>query len=473
MTERPIAALVLAAGKGTRMKSDLPKGLHKVCGVSMVQLVTDALLGAGVTDVAIVVGHGGELVQAELGDRFGYAWQHEQLGTGHAVRCAEPVLKEFQGDIIVTAGDTPLVTEQMFSDLIAAHSRTGAACTVATSIQENPTGYGRILREENGTVGAIVEQKDATPEQLAIQEVNAAIYVFRSEGFFDRVNRIGNENAQGEYYFTDIIHLLREDGLSVEAYVCPDPDVLVGINDRWQLQDADRRLRYRTLENLARSGVTIVDPESTYVSPGVKVGRDTTIEPNTYLYGTTQIGDRCSIGPNVRLVDTLVGSDVLMLFANAQECEIGDECKVGPFANIRPKSRLEVDVNIGNFVEVNRSVLHDGVKARHLAYIGDAEVGTETNIGAGTITCNYDGFFKHKTNIGANAFIGSNSTLIAPVSIGDRAIVTAGSVITDPIADDAGAFARARQITRDGWAKAWRSRKAAEKENSKKENSKE
>ena len=441
------------------MRSELPKGLHEVCGVPMVKLVADAMRAGGIDKIVVVVGHGGEQIVSALGEGFEFAWQHEQKGTGHAVLCAKNAFEGFEGDIVIAPGDTPLVQATFFADLVAAHVGSGNLCTVATAIQPDPTGYGRMVRGENGGIERIVEHKDASPSEIEIREVNAGIYCLASEGLWDRLSGLSSNNSQGEYYFTDIIKILNSEGNRVGGFIASDPDVLVGINDRWQLAQAGKKLNLRLLEKLARDGVTIVDIDSTYVGPFVKVGRDTILEPNTYLIGNTSVGERSHIGPNTRLVDTQVGDESLVIFSNAERCIIGNDVKVGPFANIRPKSVLNVGVNIGNFVEINRSELGEEVKARHLTYIGDSTVGAYTNIGAGTITCNYDGFDKHKTTIGSNAFIGSNSTLVAPLTIGDGAMITAGSVITKNVSDGSAAFGRAQQITKEGWAISFRERK--------------
>lgn len=445
------------------MKSDLPKGLHKVCGVPMVQLVADAMREAGIEKIVVVVGHVGDAIVSALGDTFDFAWQLEQKGTGHAVVCASEALAGFEGSIVIAPGDTPLVEPKFFSDLVDYHAEQGARCTVATAIQEEPTGYGRMVRDASGNLASIVEHKDASPEQLGIKEVNAGIYCVESKGLFEVLAELKSNNSQGEYYLTDIVKLLNASGDKVSGYVCEDPDILVGINDKWQLAQAGKKLNLKLLEAHARNGVTFIDPGSVYLSPYVKIGRDTIIEPNCYFYGRTVIGENSHIGPSTRLIDTEVGSESLVLFTNAVSCRIGNDVKVGPFANIRPKSILGDEVNIGNFVEINRSELANDVSARHLTYIGDSYVGEGTNIGAGTITCNYDGFNKHRTHIGRDAFIGSNSTLVAPVTIGDRAIVTAGSVITKNLPEDAAGFARSQQITKEGWAISFRERKLNEK----------
>jgi len=429
----------------------------------MVQLVADAMREAGIDKIVVVVGHGGEAIVTALGDTFEYAWQVEQKGTGHAVVCASEALAGFDGLVVIAPGDTTLVEAEFFRNLVDYHVGQGARCTVATAIQDDPTGYGRMLRDEFGNLAGIVEHKDATPEQLTILEVNAGIYCVESLGIFEILAELKSNNSQGEYYLTDIVKLLNAREEKVSGFVVADSDILVGINDKWQLAQAGKKLNMKLLEAHARNGVTFIDPDSVYLSPYVQIGRDTVIEPNCYLYGRTTIGENSHIGPSTRLINTQVGAESLVLFTNAVSCQIGRDVKVGPFANIRPKSVLGDEVNIGNFVEINRSELANDVSARHLTYIGDSYVGEGTNIGAGTITCNYDGFNKHRTHIGRDAFIGSNSTLVAPVIIGDRAIVTAGSVITNNLPADAAGFARSQQITKEGWAISFRERKLIEK----------
>lgn len=439
------------------MKSDIPKGLHEVCGLPMVEHVARALRGAGVDRIVIVVGHGGELVQQRLGDAYEYAWQREQHGTGHAAQMAAPLLEGFQGKIVVAAGDTPLVSSEMFSDLIHGGSKT-TKCLIASSNVENPKGYGRIVRNGSG-VQRIVEEKDATPEEKAIREVNSSIYCIDGPTLLDCLPKLKNDNAQGEFYLTDVVAMVAEQG-AADAMTFDDPDILVGVNDRWQLAEADRKMRERILRRHAESGVTIMDPGTTYLGAEVEIGVDTTLEPNTMIVGKTSVGKGCRIGPFTRIEDCQIGDQVMVYVSYLKEAKLHDTAKVGPFAHIRPGSELFPDVKVGNFVETKNATLETGVKASHLTYIGDAIIGENTNIGAGTITCNYDGFNKSRTQIGRDAFIGSNSTLVAPIKIGDGSFVAAGSVVSSgDYPSEALVIGRSRTEVKEQWAAQWRNKK--------------
>jgi bifunctional UDP-N-acetylglucosamine pyrophosphorylase/glucosamine-1-phosphate N-acetyltransferase len=458
MSNQPVAGIILAAGQGTRMKSDMPKVLHQVCDLPMVEHVARALRGAGVDRIVIVVGHGGEEVQAQLGDDYEYAWQHDRLGTGHAVQMAAPLLAEFSGKVIVTAGDTPLVSSAMFADLIAG-GNASTKCLIASSIVDNPTGYGRIVREGMAVVG-IVEERDATPEQREIQEVNSSIYCFDGRALLECLPKLKNDNAQGEYYLTDIAAMLAAQG-ATDAMVFNDPDILLGVNDRWQLAQADRKMRERILQRHAESGVTIMDPGTTYIGAEVEIGADTVLEPSTMIVGKTQIGVACRIGPFTRIEDCQIGDHAKVYVSYLREAKLHETAKVGPFAHIRPGSELYPDVKVGNFVETKNARLATGAKASHLTYIGDADIGENANIGAGTITCNYDGFQKSRTVIGRDVFVGSNSTLVAPLSLGDGSFVAAGSVVTSgSYPADGLVVGRSRTEVKEQWAAQWRNKKS-------------
>ncbi len=459
-----LAGIILAAGKGTRMKSDLPKGLHRVCGIPMAELVARAMKQAGVDRPVVVVGHGGDLMIETLGPGFDYAWQTEQLGTGHAALMAAPLFAENPPThIIVAPGDTPLLSAEVFRQLADRHVAAGAQCTVATALLTDPTGYGRIVRDDKGPT-KIVEQKDATPEIAAIKEVNAAIYCFETKLLFEILPTLSANNAQGEYYLTDVVSAIRERGLKVEGLVFDDEDILRGVNDRWQLAEASRVLHYRILKQHALAGVTIVDPQTTYIEPDVVIGVDSTIEPGTILEGNTVIGSRSHIGPNTKIQDSSIGHNCTVLMSHLNEATMLDGARCGPYANLRPGAVLGEKVKVGNFVEVKNATLGPNVAVSHLSYIGDGEVGANTNIGAGTIFCNYDGFRKHRTVIGEDAFVGSNSTLVAPLNIGDGAMIAAGSVITRSVDKDVLAMGRARQENKEGWVPEWRQRMQAAKE---------
>jgi bifunctional UDP-N-acetylglucosamine pyrophosphorylase/glucosamine-1-phosphate N-acetyltransferase len=458
------AAIVLAAGKSTRMRSKLPKALHPVCGKPILAHILDTLAGAGVSRRVLVVGHEAETVRTMLDNRYGaetlqYAEQIVQKGTGHATQMAEPLLAAHKGVVLVLPGDTPLLTSDSLRRLLETHATYGASATLLTAILPQDAGsYGRVLRDAEGLVTGIVEARDATPEQLAVREINTSVYAFSAPSLFRALRDLRPDNAQGELYLTDVIKLMRQAGETVAAEIASDPDIVLGVNTRVELAEINVKMRARLLQELMLSGVTITDPATTYVEVGVTVGQDTTILPNTHLTGATQIGEDCVIGPNAVVSNTVIGDRVLLRASFADQAVIGDDSKVGPFAHLRPGTKLGKSVRIGNFVETKAATLEDGVSASHLTYLGDASIGAKTNIGAGTITCNYDGYQKSRTEIGSNTFIGTNSTLVAPITVGNDAFTAAGSVITESIPDGAFAIARQRQTVKEGWVQARRER---------------
>lgn len=453
-----VAGIILAAGKGTRMKSERPKCLHEVCGEPMAGLVARALVGGGVSRIAIVVGHGGDDLIAALGEGYDYVWQREQLGTGHAAMMAADALAGNTGTIVVSAGDTPLLSDATIRELIAVHCEAGAKATVATASLPKPEGYGRIVRGPNSEFTRIVEERDATPEEKSIEEVNSGLYAFSAAELFAILPTLAANNDQGEYYLTDVLARLVERGETVVAHRFEDSEFLRGVNDRWQLAQAEALLRERILKRHAMAGVTILDPASTTIGLDVEIGCDTVLEGQTHIAGKTVIGHGCRIGPSTKIKHCKIGNDCNIYFSHLAEAELHDGVKVGPYANIRPGTVLMDRVKVGNFVEVKNASMGVASAANHLTYIGDAAVGDRTNIGAGTITCNYDGFKKHRTTIGQGVFVGSNSTLVAPVEIADGAFIAAGSTITQNVPSDALAFGRARQEVKDGWAVQWRSK---------------
>lgn len=445
------AAIILAAGKSTRMRSKLSKVLHPVCGKPTLFHILDALAAAGAERRIVVIGHEGLAVQARVeaayaGQNIEFVWQHNPRGTGHATQQAEALLAGHTGPVLVVPGDAPLLSAEVLSELLAAH--TGGA-TLLSALLDDAGSYGRVVRaaDGSGAVEAIVEAKDATLEQKAIREMNAAVYVFDGGSLFERLKQLTPNNAQGELYLTDVIGLTRAAGEPVRAVVAKDNNVTLGINTRVELAELTEILRKQLLKDLMLSGVTIIDPATTYVEVGITVGQDTVLHPSTYLRGSTRIGEDCIIGPYVVITDSTVG----------------DGCKVGPFAQLRGKAVLGNGCKIGNFVEVKNGQLADNVSASHLSYLGDTEIGAKTNIGAGTITCNFDGFTKSKTTIGADAFIGSSSILVAPVTIGDGALTAAGSVITQDVPAEAIAIARERQLNLEGAETVRRAKKRKEK----------
>ncbi len=446
------AAVILAAGKSTRMRSRLPKPLHPLCGLPLTRHVIQACRNAGIERNVVVIGHELDAVRAGLGGDVEYAIQVEQRGSGDATRAAESALAGFRGTVLVLAGDVPLLRAETVRRLLQHHRETGASATLLTTILEDPTGYGRIVRGADGTVARIVEHRDAAEHERVIHECNPSIYCFEADALFDALHRIEPNNDQGEFYLTDCIELLSQEGQRVEAVACTDANEALGVNNRVELAQAGAILRNRILVDLMLSGVTVVDPVSTYVDAGVRVGQDTTLEPHTFLHGGTVIGEGCSIGPFTRLVDAVVGSGCTILSSQVVQSELRDHVKIGPYANVRPDCRLDEGVKIGDFVELKNAALGRKVSVSHLSYIGDAEVGEGTNIGAGAVTCNYDGVSKHRTTIGRNAFVGTHATLIAPLIIGDGAFVAAGSPIDQDVPADALALARSRTTIKPQWA---------------------
>ena len=445
-------AVILAAGKGTRMKSALPKVLHAVGGKSMLRHVMTAAEQAGAKRMLVVVGFGGDKVQAEIGAAAEFVLQAEQLGTGHAMMQVQPVLAGFSGTILLLCGDTPLLTGQALLDLVAAHQQSGAAATVLTAKPADATGYGRILRDESGQVLGIVEQKDATAEQKQIGEINTGIYCFEAAPLFAALAGLTCNNAQKEYYLTDVLAILAQAGQQVGAVEVADFQETLGINSRLQLAEAEKILRQRKLVELMDSGVTVMDPASTFVDASVSVGEDTVLYPFTWLEGETTIGRDCRIGPNSRISDSQLGDAVTLHFSYAHECKIAGGVSVGPYVHLRPDTELSAGVKVGNFVEIKNSRVGVGSKLPHLSYIGDTDIGSGVNIGSGTITVNYDGKKKHRTHIGDDAFIGCNTNLVAPVSVGAGAYIAAGSTITKDVPDGALGVGRARQSNIAGWA---------------------
>jgi bifunctional UDP-N-acetylglucosamine pyrophosphorylase/glucosamine-1-phosphate N-acetyltransferase len=447
-----IHAVVLAAGQGTRMKSKLYKVLHPVCGKPMVQHVVDTLDAMRVEDVVVVVGHGADAVRAALGDRVAYALQQEQLGTAHAVQQAVPFLQGKQGTTFILYGDVPLLSSETLTALLQYHEQQQAAATVLTAKLPDPTGYGRMIRNEAGEVMRIVEHKDASPEERAIREINTGIYCFDNQKLLNALSQVKNDNAQGEYYVTDCVGILREAGEKVVAYEAVDPEETMGVNDRVQLSEAEAYMRRRIAVRHMKNGVTIIDPASTYIDADVTIGQDTVILPGTHLRGRTSIGADCVIGPQANLTDVQVGDGVEISYSVLTDSQVADKATIGPFAYVRPGSEIGTHVKIGDFVELKNAKIGKGTKVPHLSYVGDAEIGEGVNIGCGTITVNYDGAVKHKTIVGDGSFIGCNTNLVAPVTVGRNAYVAAGSTINQNVPDDALAIARERQVNKLGYA---------------------
>ena len=446
-----LVTIILAAGKGTRMKSAHPKVLHQVCGKAMVRHVLDAAEAAGSKRNIVVVGFGADEVRAELGSAAEVVVQAEQLGTGHAVLQAEPLLRDVHGTVMVLCGDTPLLTGTLVKRLYEEHEKAGAKATVLTAVMPDATGYGRVIRSAEGNVEKIVEHKDATEEERSVQEVNAGIYCFEKEALFFALKNVGCDNAQGEYYLPDVLSILRERGEKIWAVAADDYEETLGVNSRLHLAQAEKILRRRKKMELMENGVTLMDPDSTFVDSDVVIGRDTVIYPFTWLEGKTVVGEGCILGPSSRFTDAKIGNDVTAHFVYAHECEIESGATMGPYVHIRPESHISKNVKIGNFVEVKNSNIGEGSKLPHLQYIGDCDMGVGVNMGCGTITVNYDGKQKFRTKIGDNVFVGCNSNLVAPVDVGDDAYVAAGSTITKDVPPNELAVARARQKNIPDW----------------------
>jgi UDP-N-acetylglucosamine diphosphorylase/glucosamine-1-phosphate N-acetyltransferase len=444
-------SLILAAGKGTRMKSEKPKVLHEVNGMPMLKRVVKVLEDSGIEKNFFILGHKKEVVLEAMGDVM-YVEQKEQLGTGHAVLIAKEKLGNLKEDVLITCGDTPLLKSETFNKMKKIFEEKNLDCIVLSCKVKNPFGYGRIIKE-NGNIVDIVEEKEATDEQRKIDEINTGVYIFKNEKLLEAVEKINNNNSKGEYYLTDVIKILSGEGQKVESFQIEDEDEVLGVNSKVQLAQANRILRERKNVELMDNGVILLDPATTYIEENVEIGEDTVIYPNVTIQGNTKIGKNCEILGNTRIENSVIGDNVRIEASVVEQSTLEDGVTVGPFAHLRPKANLKLNAHVGNFVEIKNATLEEGVKAGHLTYIGDAQVGERTNIGAGTITCNYDGKNKHKTKIGKDSFIGSNSIIVAPVEIGEKSFTAAGSVITENIPDETLAFGRAKQINKEGWNK--------------------
>ena len=451
-----LAFVILAAGFSKRMKTKRSKVLHPLAGRPLIRYISDLAASFGPDRLVFVVSEGGEgMPGTPEGSLF--AVQKEPLGTGHAALAAEASLGGFAGTVCVINGDSPLLTRETLDRLLETHEAGGAAATVLTSELADPTGYGRILRRD-GSVARVVEETDATDEERGIREVNTGFYCFDKGALFTALHSVESANAQGEYYLTDVIEILLSKGMKVDAAQGADPDEILGVNSRRELAVAERVLKERQIERLFEAGATVVDPASTFVGPEVEVGRDTIVHPFTFLEGATVIGEDCVIGPSTRLVDCTVADGAEVAFTVAKGAEIGPEATVGPYAHLRPGTKVGRGAKVGGFVEVKKSEIGEGSKVPHLSYIGDAVIGKDVNVGAGTITCNYNGFEKHETVIEDEAFIGSDTMLIAPVRIGKGAVTGAGSAISEDVPADALGLERAEQENVEGWAKERRER---------------
>lgn len=444
-----LTTVILAAGEGKRMKSKHSKVLHKVCGLPLIEWVMRAAPDG--SRKIVVVGHCADEVKEAIGDRAEYALQAEQKGTGHAVMQAEALLKEQEGTVLILSGDVPMITKETLEDAYAFHCGEKNAVTVLTAKVDNPFGYGRVLRSQSGGIEKIVEQKDATAEEAKTNEVNSGMYFFEVPALLEALHGLSCDNAQGEYYLTDTIGLILKAGLKAGGYVMEDSAQMSGINDRIQLAEAEQMMRRRLVYRLMQEGVTVTAPETVYVGADVKVGRDSIILPNTMLEGNTVIGEDTLIGPNSRIVDSVIGDGTEVQSSVILQSEIGAAAHVGPFAYVRPNSKIGDHTKIGDFVEIKNATIGNGTKVSHLTYVGDADVGDKVNFGCGTVLVNYDGKKKYRSTIGDQAFIGCNTNLVSPVTVGNGAFIAAGSTITEDVPPETLAIARSRQTIKENW----------------------
>ncbi|WP_074015939.1 bifunctional UDP-N-acetylglucosamine diphosphorylase/glucosamine-1-phosphate N-acetyltransferase GlmU [Fusobacterium massiliense] len=447
-----LKSIIMAAGKGSRMMSELPKVIHLAHSKPMVVRIIDALNALDVEENVLILGHKREKVLEVLGNDISYVIQEEQLGTGHAVKQAEEKIKNYNGDILIINGDIPLIQKETLVNFYNEYKKENADGIVLTAIFDNPFSYGRIFKE-NDRVLKIVEEKEANEEQKKIKEVNAGVYIFKAQHLAYALGKINNNNEKGEYYLTDVIEILASENKKIISYSLEDSMEIQGVNSKVELALVSRVLRERKNKSLMESGVILIDPATTYIDDEVKIGKDTVIYPNVTIQKNTEIGENCEILSGTRIIDSKILNNVRIENSVIEESIIENGVTIGPFAHLRPKSHLKENVHIGNFVETKKSTLEKGVKAGHLTYLGDAHVGEKTNIGAGTITCNYDGKNKFKTEIGENVFIGSDTMLVAPVNVGANALVGAGSVITKDVPNNSLAVSRSKQIIKEGWRK--------------------
>ena len=447
-----VIAVILAAGQGKRMKSELPKVMHRVCGKPMAGMVYEAIRGSGVERCVMVVGFGAEKVQEYFADSVGYAVQEKQLGTGHAVKTAMESIGDFNGRVLVMNGDLPLVRAQTIRALINQGVENQDAATMVTAELENPTGFGRIIRNSTGEFCKIVEQKEASKEELEIKEVNTGVYCFDAASLLPALNSLNNNNAQQEFYLTDVLESIIKSGKRVGIYKLEDSRESVGVNDRSELAALCETVQFEICQKLMRDeGVTILAPHNTYIDSDVVIGQDTVVYPGCVLEGTVKIGTGCTIGPNSRIVNSTIGNHTTVESSVVVDSAVANGVSVGPFAYLRPHSNILDKVKIGDFVEIKNATIGAGTKIPHLSYVGDADVGGNTNIGCGVITCNYDGKKKYRTQVGDNVFVGSNSNLVAPVKVGNDVYVASGSTVTEDVPEGALVIARARQTVKESW----------------------
>jgi bifunctional UDP-N-acetylglucosamine pyrophosphorylase / glucosamine-1-phosphate N-acetyltransferase len=448
-----IGVILLAAGQGTRMKSSMPKVLHPLAGKPLFLYALQVAKQLKPSAIAVVIGHGaGAVRDAYRGEDVAWVTQEQQLGTGHAVLCAKPILGGFCGDVVILSGDVPLIQERTLAAMVTTHREHGAAVTLMTALLDMPTGYGRIVRDANGEVTGIVEEKDATAAQRQIREVNAGVYVAAPQFLFAALQEVKSDNRQAEYYLPDVAAIGLREGKKIATFRVDEPGEMMGINTREELARMEKTLQERINCKWMAAGVTLKDPETTYIEEAVFIGKDTVIGPNSHLRGRTVVGERCEIDGSAYLTDAEIGDEVHLKFSVVlTSCRIDHGAIIGPFAHLRPGTALGPNVHIGNFVETKEAQLGEGTKANHLTYLGDVTVGRDSNIGAGTITCNYDGFQKYRTKIGDRVQVGSDTTLVAPISLGDDVYVATATTVRHDIPAGALVFNERQERTREGW----------------------
>jgi len=447
------AVIIMAAGKGKRMKSNLPKVLHNLAGKSILNYVLDTVNQLEAKRKILIVGYKSDKIRELIGDKIEYVEQKEQLGTAHAVLETKKLLSDFKGDVLILSGDVPFLTVKILKKLLKYHQANNFCCTLVSTILKNPKGYGRIIRNKKGEIKGIIEEVDLSADKKKITEVNSGIYCVNKDKLFQALEKITPDNKQGEYYLTDSIEILLKEGLTVGNIIVKDYSEILGINSRLDLADASQKVYQKTLQDLMLQGVTIIDSNSTFIERGVKIGQDTIIYPFTIIEKDTKIESGCLIGPYSHLIDADIGKGVRVWASIIESSTVKEGANIGPYAHLRPETVVEKGAKIGNFVEVKKSTIGEDSKASHLTYLGDAIVGKRVNIGAGTITCNYDGEKKYKTVIEDEVFIGSNNTLVAPVKLGKDSYTGAGSTITEDVPAGNLAIARSRQRNISGWRK--------------------
>ena len=452
-----LRVLILAAGKGARMNSSYPKVVHPILNKPMINYVLDSVKDLNPQKTYLVVGYKKELIEnavSESTNKVEYIYQKKQLGTGHAIKITKSAMANFRGDVLILNGDCPGILPTTLKKLIAKHKKTKSDISLITSNVLNPKGYGRIIRDDQNTIQKIVEEKDATTHERRIDEINSGIYCINSEFLWNFIGKIKSNNNQNEYYLPDIIENAVSKDRKVSVLKISNPEEILGINNRQELSKQETVIRQTIINKLQIKGITVADPATTYISPDVKIGKDTVINPNTYLYGKTTIGSGCVLGPNVYIENSAIRDNVSIRFSSyLNSCKVDENVTIGPFAHLRPEANIGKDAKIGNFVEIKKSDIGTGSKVPHLSYIGDATLGNGVNIGAGSITCNYDGVNKHRTVIGDNVFIGSDSMLVAPIIIGKGSTTAAGSTITKDVEEYSLAIERNQQKTIKGWNK--------------------